>query len=135
SDSLTSSARRLSVDEAGAIHIDGAAVPLSPFLCAETRKSLANFFARGGNPPIAGNSIAEIRRTYDEGWAKPVLAKWLGLYPADIKPTLIGGVQTDVVTPKSGIDPRNKDRVLINLHGGAFMLGARYGGQNESVPI
>jgi epsilon-lactone hydrolase len=40
-----------------------------------------------------------------------------------------------VVEPQGGISAANRKRVLINLHGGGFMLGARYGGQQESIPI
>jgi acetyl esterase/lipase len=48
---------------------------------------------------------------------------------------MIGGVQTDVVAPEGGVSAKNKGRVLINLHGGGMMVGARYGGQQESIPI
>jgi len=48
---------------------------------------------------------------------------------------VIGGVQTDVVTPAAGESPRHLERVLINLHGGGFAVGGRYVGQLESVPI
>jgi acetyl esterase/lipase len=40
-----------------------------------------------------------------------------------------------VVTPVRGISPANKNRVLINLHGGGFMWGAHSGGLVESIPI
>ncbi len=47
----------------------------------------------------------------------------------------IAGVQTDIIIPKGGVAPRNRNRVLINLHGGAFAWGARDGGQAESIPV
>jgi epsilon-lactone hydrolase len=48
---------------------------------------------------------------------------------------MIGGVQTDIIAPPEGPSDHNKDRVLINLHGGGMLVGARYGGQLESIPI
>ena len=42
---------------------------------------------------------------------------------------------TEVFTPKEGIAPKNKDRVLINVHGGHFKSGARTYGHLESMPI
>jgi acetyl esterase/lipase len=56
-------------------------------------------------------------------------------YAVVVKSEMIGGVVTDVVTPVQGISPENQTRVLINLHGGAFMWGAHSGGLVESIPI
>jgi len=47
----------------------------------------------------------------------------------------IGGVHAYEYLPKAGIAPPNRKRVLINLHGGGMIAGARYGGQLESIPI
>ena len=55
-------------------------------------------------------------------------------YPATIEHTLIGGVPADVVTPRSGITERNRNRVLINLHGGGF-IGKCPDGLVEAMPI
>ena len=55
-------------------------------------------------------------------------------YPATIEHRTIGGVPADVVTPKSGIAERNRNRVLINLHGGGF-LGKCPDGLVEAMPI
>ncbi|MNC18697.1 Monoterpene epsilon-lactone hydrolase [compost metagenome] len=61
--------------------------------------------------------------------------KWKAVYPVDVEPSKIGGVNVDIITPKAGIHEKNKDRVLIVLHGGAFMVGEGIGGLNEAVPI
>lgn len=53
----------------------------------------------------------------------------------DIKPERIAGVPTDVIEPAGGAPPKNKRRVLINLHGGGFEVGAGLGGQMESIPV
>lgn len=40
-----------------------------------------------------------------------------------------------MIVPRAGLSPDNQNRVLINLHGGGMIAGARYGGQLESIPI
>jgi acetyl esterase/lipase len=57
------------------------------------------------------------------------------LYPVKIEQRSVGGVPTQVVTPKQGIAPGQRHRVLINLHGGAFLWGAGSGGLVESIPV
>ncbi len=65
----------------------------------------------------------------------PVIAAARQVYDVDIESKTIAGVYTDVVTPADGVALAKQNRVLINLHGGAFKYGARYGGQMESIPI
>ena len=47
----------------------------------------------------------------------------------------INGVAVDVVDPAAGIAPENRGRVLINVHGGAFIWGSGSGALVEAVPI
>ncbi len=55
-------------------------------------------------------------------------------YPVDVRDTRIGGVRVGVITPKN--IELNRQRVLINLHGGAFMAGrGLVSGQVGSIPI
>jgi monoterpene epsilon-lactone hydrolase len=57
-------------------------------------------------------------------------------YPVDIADTKIAGVHAGIITPRDGIDPKNTHRVLINLHGGGFIMGRGLtAGEGESVPI
>ena len=57
------------------------------------------------------------------------------LFPVQVESDVIAGVPVDLVVPIGGVPFRNRDRVLINLHGGAFLWGARSGGLVESIPI
>src|SRR5207249_3527017 len=52
-----------------------------------------------------------------------------------IESKTFAGVYTDIVTPKGGIAPANRQRVLIDVHGGGFVIGARVSGLLEAVPI
>jgi epsilon-lactone hydrolase len=54
------------------------------------------------------------------------------MYPVTIEERTIGGVQTKIVSPVTRV-PRDRDRVLINLHGGGFVEDS--GSTLESIPI
>ena len=56
-------------------------------------------------------------------------------YPVSVQRQHIAGVAVDIFTPLAGIDDGNKHRVLINLHGGGFALGAGTYSVLESMPI
>ena len=47
----------------------------------------------------------------------------------------LNAVHVQVVEPADGVSARNRDRVLINVHGGAFMWGAGSGALVEAIPI
>lgn len=74
-------------------------------------------------------------RAWEESAQASKLAAQKAAYKVDIAPATIGGVYTEIFTPALGISPGNADRILINLHGGAFTVGARINGQIESIPI
>lgn len=56
-------------------------------------------------------------------------------YPVEVRSQTMSGVRVDVVTPKGGVPAKNRGRVLINVHGGAFMWGAGSGAWVEAGPI
>ena len=64
-----------------------------------------------------------------------IIAAARDIYDVEMESQIIGGVYTDVITPSGGVAPENEHRVLINLHSGSFIAGARFGGQLESIPI
>ncbi|MBB6425325.1 alpha/beta hydrolase [Sphingopyxis sp. JAI128] len=47
----------------------------------------------------------------------------------------MNGVTVDVVEPTAGVAKGNRTRVLINVHGGAFMWGSGGGALVEAIPI
>lgn len=63
------------------------------------------------------------------------LAEMHRLFRTDVAHERMGGVGVDVVTPAGGVTPRNQARVLINVHGGAFMWGSGSGALVEAIPI
>jgi epsilon-lactone hydrolase len=107
-----------------------------PFSSLVSEKGKAAFLDRINHPlPFTPGDINKTRREIDEQFHKPLLEALHRLFPVNVTPEVIGGVQTDVVTPKAGISAKNQSRILINLHGGGFSVGARTGGQVESIPI
>jgi len=57
------------------------------------------------------------------------------LYKVSVTLRRIGGVPTEVFVPDAGIAQQNQHRVLINLHGGGFLIGARTNSHLESAPV
>jgi acetyl esterase/lipase len=79
--------------------------------------------------------IAARRAVIDDVFLAPRTAEARELYPVRESPLEIEGVYTEVFEPPGGVPKGNAGRVLINLHGGAFMFGARTQGRLESIPV
>ena len=82
-------------------------------------------------PPPADSKVADLRSHYD-AFNRRMLTLALENYDVDCVDETFGGTPAHVVTPCSGV--RN-DRVLVCLHGGAFMWGSGAGALLESVPL
>lgn len=126
--------QKVSVDQDGTVHIPAFSVPLSSYM-SEKAKQVYTISIRNPEPVITDQGIEKHRETHNALFYGPRLKKAEELYPVDIEDTEIGGVHVEIITPKEGVSEKNKDRVLIELHGGSFMLGAVYGGRLESMPI
>ncbi len=84
---------------------------------------------------LATGDIDEKRAILDEHFYGPRIELARKIYPVREEVLDIGGVYTEVFTPQDGVPPENAGRVLINLHGGAFSMGARTQGRLESIPV
>ena len=124
------------IDADATVHSPALAIPFSSLSSTEQEKFFMNYFAHDSSCELDGreHDINDIRRELDD-CLRVGIAKLRATFPVDIKPRGIAGVQTDVIEPAGGIVARNKRRVLINLHGGGFMVGGGLGGQMESIPI
>lgn len=84
-----------------------------------------------GAPP---NDIpVDVMRKGLEAMMAPQVARMREIHPVDVAEQAIGGVPTRVITPKG--KPFDKQRVLINVHGGGFSMCADACAMLESVPI
>ncbi len=137
------------VDPDGMVHVPAISIPESTLLRAETRARLRaqrdpQTQPQPSAPPrscaaMAGATkaqIPDIRTCEAEAfYASAAYSRLRALFDVSITEQRIGGVRTEVVVPKNGIAPANRRRVLINVHGGAFMGGARTLSRVESMPI
>jgi len=134
-------------DEDGTLHIPAISLPESSFLSEDSRAALRRGrdqyrkeAAGGASCPSIEHAepsqAAAIRRCEAEKFSKSSLYMRLReRYPVVVTPLEIGGIHTETFVPMEGIAPKNRRRVLINVHGGGFMDGWRLGSHLESVPI
>jgi monoterpene epsilon-lactone hydrolase len=123
---------RPNADPSGTISVAGETIPFSNFASAQAHKA---FIAKLSAPqPAAGSDLPALRRfygKYNDALAEVMKAR----YAVTIKATTLNGVRAEIVTPAAGVAAGNRNRVLINLHGGAFMWGEGSGGEVEAIPI
>jgi acetyl esterase/lipase len=129
-------AARDGVDPDGTLRVKDLAVPLSSFLSPEARGYMLHVLLdqpfSGG--PSAAQDIKGYRARQDEimNWfLKPIRER----YPVSVEHKTIAGIYTDIVTPKDGVAAKNQNRILLNVHGGGFVSGARTAALIESIPI
>lgn len=110
-------------------------LPYSRFASAQAQARFALLLAetREGKGPNPAD-IADQRRFYQR-YNDERLREVERLYPARVEATTMAGVAVQVVEPEGGVGAANAQRVLINLHGGAFMWGAGSGALVEAIPI
>jgi monoterpene epsilon-lactone hydrolase len=102
-------------------------IPMPSTVSPEAREWLKEIESDGSQ----AKDLAAMRAGADE-WRKKDSAEARKLYPVNIEGTSIAGVKTDIITPLTTPEA-NKARVLINLHGGGFVLDS--GSLIEGIPI
>ena len=128
----------------GTVTLPGFELPLSGLLDAHTREVLIQWLKQnarvrselgrcGGGQDV--ESAAALRAFLDRDHYPSLIASFRARHDVHIQARSIAGVHVDAVTPATGVPAENARRVLINLHGGAFIVGARLSGQLESIPV
>ncbi len=80
--------------------------------------------------------ISALRRCQEEVFYQSEFYKTItDGYQVSVSSEKMAGVPVEVFVPRDGVAERNRSRVLINLHGGGFMYGARTASHMESIPI
>ena len=116
------------VDADGGVALAAHRLPFSSFASKEARDA---FLERVSAAP-RGADIAALRDFYglfNDALASEMKAK----YSVIISEETMGGVPVQRVAPRG--TPEGGQRLLINLHGGAFMWGAGSGALVEAIPI
>jgi monoterpene epsilon-lactone hydrolase len=129
------------VADSGSIPVPAMTVPQSGYLTSRAKEVLIthdawdlNGFTAPSGDPNAQVESADLQASC-AAHSKTIIEGRLNQeYPAIIEHKTIGGAPADVVTPKSGIADRNRNRVLINMHGGGF-IGKCPDGLVEAMPI
>lgn len=118
--------------EDGRISLPALTVPFSNQASLEARHAFTRSLA--ASAPAFGTDVQTARAHYGK-FNDDRLAEARRTYDVRIEHERLNGVPVDVVTPQAGVPPANADRVLINVHGGAFMWGSGSGALLEAVPI
>jgi monoterpene epsilon-lactone hydrolase len=113
-------------DPDGTAHITRI-VPMPATISPEAQQWLASLTQNKGGT----QTLAERRARTDE-WRKFGTEEARKYYPANVKETTTAGVRTDIITPIT-MPEANRNRVLINLHGGGFNSDS--GSLIEGIPI
>lgn len=124
------------IDKQGTAHITELEVPLSSYMSREAKESLIAMTREPPNPiwEDVNAPIGKLREQ-DELESRDLVVRARKRYAVNIEEQRIGGVRALVVTPKAGVAARNKEKILIELHGGAFFTGANAQAMLESIPV
>ncbi len=114
------------IDAEGTAHVTRV-VPIPEDVSPQARTFLSRQIPDAGPP----ETLAE-RRAGTDAWAVRAAKAWSKLCPNTLVNTEIAGVPVRIVTPE-GMPKTNKDKVLLNLHGGGFNSDS--GSYTESIPI
>jgi epsilon-lactone hydrolase len=114
------------IDATGTAHVTRV-VPVPQTISPEAQKSLSRQEPDQGPPqPL------EQRRKMTDAYTAGARVQWTKLCPNTIVEQKMAGVPVRIVTPE-GMPESNKDKVLLNLHGGGFNSDS--GSYTESIPI
>jgi acetyl esterase/lipase len=114
------------IDANGTAHVTRV-VPVPQTISPEAQKSISRAEPDQGPPqPL------EERRKGTDAYTARARVEWTRLCPNTIVEDKMAGVPVRVVTPE-GMSDKNKDKVLLNLHGGGFNSDS--GSYTESIPI
>jgi acetyl esterase/lipase len=128
-----------SASSPGTVHIPAFDLPVSSFLSSEAKTIMQR--PRESDtapcPPLidaADLSVATVKvtRTCLVEKSKARIEQMQAQFAVNIEPRKIAGVPTEIFTPKGGIAPLNERRILINLHGGGFVVGSP---SDESIAV
>ncbi len=128
-DSSAPEQKKVVVQADGTVEIPAQTAPVSTFLSPEAKAYLTQHLKDMQDPEILKQDAGVPR------FMKPYIARDRELFAVDRKDGKVGGVHVYDYTPKSGVAGKNKERVLINLHGGGFSGCWPGCAELESIPV
>ena len=128
----------------GSVSAPGFALPFSAYASPEARAAMmrkgqriqkmrtSEVLAEAAKFP---NPIDGQRFIADKYNFMPSLEAQRKRHAVDMTTGTIGGVEVQIFEPRDGGSAENRQRVIINLHGGAFTVGWPLVSQIESIPV
>ena len=141
-------ARRVEPD--GTVHVRAFDLPETAYLSEDSRAAMKHFrevygpefgtFSEGCANLVDvrddPEAIRAARQCVAEGYYRTAIYKdTVAKHPVEITHEDIAGIYTEVFVPKAGIADANKSRLLISIHGGGFVVGARYFSHTEAMQV
>jgi acetyl esterase/lipase len=129
------------LEKDGSVTLPSFRVPFSNIASEQLKKEYVWYIDRVRTshlPFTRENTVATItqrRDLYNDLRIKPALERTLSRYAVTIKSYYIDGVSVDEITPEEGVSEKNAFRVIIQLHGGGFLVGGTESGILGSAPI
>lgn len=117
------------VETDGTVEIPAQNAPVSVFLSPEAKAYLTQHLKDMQDPEILKQDAGVPR------FMKPYIARDYELFGVEKKDEKIAGVHVYDYTPKTGVSEKNKERILINLHGGGFSGCWPGCAELESIPV
>jgi acetyl esterase/lipase len=117
-----------SIDSGGTVHVPAMLLPYSRLASEQAR---ARFVEKAREQLPTSNNIDDLRRFYGALNARLAVRMREVFAVSEVHETW-NGIEVLRVRPQSGV---TADRVLLNLHGGAFMWGGGDGEDVEAIPI
>jgi epsilon-lactone hydrolase len=121
----------ITIDRDGTVHLGARTIPVPNTVSPEAQRYLATPPWGNGTPP-PNVPLWELRTTFDSIF-KMLTEMARSAYPVQIEEQRIGGIRTDLVSP-TAVGEGKQEHLLINLHGGGFVLGSPPA-LVEAVPI
>jgi acetyl esterase/lipase len=128
-DRTTENSSKIIVEPNGTVHVPAQTVPLSTYLSPEAKAYVAQHLRQMQDPEILKQDAGVPR------FMKPFLQRDYALFAFEKRDAKIAGVHAYIYTPKADIPARNRNRILINLHGGGFSGCWPGCAELESIPV
>jgi monoterpene epsilon-lactone hydrolase len=114
------------IDAQGTAHVTRV-VPLPQTVSPQARRFLARSIS-----DAPSHLTVQQQRASTNAWQARACAAYEKAYPVHEARSTIAGVPVRIITPLT-VPPEKQDRVLINIHGGGFVVDS--GSLTETVPI
>ena len=122
----------------GTLDVPAFSYPASPLISDEMKRAYARSLATPGNgtitPPTDPKLVATMRKVVNSMFERS-LPYVQDRYPVDMVNDTIAGVEVIRVRPKGGVPSKQRKRVLIEVHGGSFMVGWPSVALLDAIPV